>query len=106
MKYISCSILICLLFSGCSNSDELVQAGQHYQKYNDYKSLSRAIELMQPESDTSFIKSILGSPIAMDNFDYRYLIDSVGPNGCPVGAVFNINEQGKADRKWLDEICE
>ena len=39
-------------------------------------------------------------------FDYRYLIDSVGPKGCVMGAVFHIDENGKIDQKWLDEICE
>ena len=55
--------------------------------------------------DTLFVKSILGEPINM-GFDYRYLIDSVGQNGCTIGAVFHINEEGKIDQKWLDEICE
>lgn len=55
--------------------------------------------------DTLFVKSILGEPISM-GFDYRYLVDSVGPNGCSIGAVFHINEEGKIDQKWLDEICE
>ena len=34
---------------------------------------------MPEHADTSFVKNILGVPIDM-GFDYRYLIDSVGPN--------------------------
>ena len=39
-------------------------------------------------------------------FDYRYLVDSTGENGCVIGAVFHIGEEGKIDQKWVDEICE
>ncbi len=55
--------------------------------------------------DTSYVKAILGEPIDM-GFDYKYLIDSTGPKGCAVGAVFHINENGNIDQKWIDEICE
>jgi hypothetical protein len=84
---------------------EIERFGQHYQKHNDYKSLSKVVELMKLEVDTTYVKSILGQPIDM-GFDYRYLIDSTGPNGCVVGAVFHIGDGGKIDQKWIDEICE
>lgn len=60
---------------------------------------------MKLEVDTSYVKSILGEPIDM-GFDYRYTVDSIGPNGCTVGAVFHIGEDGRIDQKWIDEICE
>jgi hypothetical protein len=63
------------------------------------------VDLLPPGSDTARVKDILGEPIDM-GFDYRYTLDSVGPTGCVVGAVFHIDEQGKIDQKWLDEICE
>lgn len=96
--------LFCLiLFLGCSAT--LQKSGQHYQKYNDFNHLNRVVELMPKNADTAFVKSILGEPIDM-GFDYRYLIDSVGPNGCVIGAVFHIGEDGKIDQKWVGEICE
>jgi hypothetical protein len=79
--------------------------GKTYQKTLDYQSLSKVVDLIPLQSDTSFVRSILGEPIDM-GFDFRYLIDSVGPNGCPLGAVFHIDEYGKIDQKWIDEICE
>jgi hypothetical protein len=39
-------------------------------------------------------------------FDLRYLLDSVGPNDCVVGAVFHYDDQGRIDQKWIGEICE
>lgn len=84
---------------------ELESLGEHYQKHNDFKSLQKVVNLIEMNSDTLFIKQILGEPIDM-GFDYRYLIDSVGENGCAFGAVFHINEFGKIDQKWIDEICE
>lgn len=54
---------------------------------------------------TNQVKKILGEPI--DNgFDYRYLVDYISVNNCNVGAVFNINLQGKITNRWVDEICE
>ena len=60
---------------------------------------------MKLDVDTAYVKKILGKPIDM-GFDYRYLIDSTGVKGCPIGAVFHISETGKIDQKWIDEICE
>jgi hypothetical protein len=98
-------LLAGILFLGCKSVDGIKEFGQHYQKNQDYESLSKVVELTPLDSDTSYIKSILGEPIDM-GFDYRYLVDSVGPNGCVIGAVFHINEMGKIDQKWIDEICE
>lgn len=98
-------LLFGTLFFGCKSVDGIKEFGQHYQKHQDYESLSKVVELTLLDADTSFVKSILGEPIDM-GFDYRYLVDSVGPNGCVIGAVFHINEMGKIDQKWIDEICE
>lgn len=99
-----CLFLLIMLFS-CKMGKEVERRGKHYQAHQDYTSLSRALDLIALGSDTSFVKKILGEPIDM-GFDYRYLIDSTGPEGCVIGAVFHIDETGKIDQKWLDEICE
>ena len=100
-------ITICLLgifyLFGCSSTKEIEKLGQLYQNNEDYKSLSKAVELIKLGKDTSYVKAILGEPINM-GFDYRYLLDSIGPNGCAVGAVFHINKDGLIDQKWIDEI--
>ncbi len=84
---------------------EIEILGQHYQKHNDFESLKKVVELVSLEVDKEYVKSILGEPIDM-GFDYRYLVDSTGVKGCAFGAVFHINEAGKIDQKWVDEICE
>lgn len=103
-NFLKAAILF-LLISSCQRMSELESLGQHYQEHNDYKSLQKIVNLLEMNTDTLFVKSILGEPIDM-GFDYRYLIDSVGEGGCVVGAVFHINEFGKIDQKWIDEICE
>lgn len=104
-KSITWTIILAFFFLACSTSSIIKKQGKHYQKHQDYESLSRVVELMELYVDTAYVKAILGEPIDM-GFDYRYLIDSVGPNGCVIGAVFHINEAGKIDQKWIDEICE
>ena len=99
------TILLVLIIFSCQNRTELENLGQHYQIYYDYKSLQKVVELIDLDVDTFFVKDILGEPIDM-GFDYRYLIDTIGENGCVIGAVFHINEFGKIDQKWIDEICE
>lgn len=89
----------------CKRQPELVKLGKHYQKKQDYASLNKAMNLIPLGADTSLLRKTLGKPIDM-GFDYRYLIDSTGPTGCVVGAVFHYNGEGKIDQKWLDEICE
>ena len=96
---------IILFSSGCNHVQTIEEYGQHYQKHNDFISLSKVVELMELEMDTSYVSAILGEPIDM-GFDYRFLVDSIGPNNCSVGAVFHINDEGKIDQKWIDEICE
>ena len=98
-------LFILVLFSSCTSRLEIVNCGQHYRKYNDFKSLSRTIELMPKTITTRHVKRLLGKPIN-NGFDYRYLVDSIGVNKCTVGAVFNIDKQGKITDRWIDEICE
>lgn len=105
MKISPYLLFICTFYLACSTAGNIKKYGKHYQKHNDYASLNKVVELVPLGADTAFVKSILGTPIDM-GFDYRYLIDSSGPNGCVVGAVFHIDENGKVDQKWLDEICE
>lgn len=105
MKKISKYLLGIIFLFGCSSNTEIEKFGKHYQKNNDYESLSKVVELMKSDADTAYVKQILGKPIDM-GFDYRYLVDSTSPNGCAVGAVFNINKEGKIGQKWIDEICE
>lgn len=99
------TLLLSLLLLACSNYYKIEDYGQHYQQHQDYESLKKVLDLMPLGSDTSYVKIILGEPIDM-GFDYRYLLDSTGPNNCVIGAVFHINEAGRIDQKWLDEICE
>ena len=105
MEKILKAIILILFISSCQSTSDLEKLGQHYQNHNDFKSLEKVVELIELYSDTLFVKSILGDPFDM-GFDYRYLIDSVGEKGCVIGAVFHINEHGKIDQKWIDEICE
>ena len=100
-------IHLCLfaLVASCAPTTEILQYGRHYQKFNDFKSLTEAVRLMPEDITTSQVKEILGEPI--DNgFAYRYLVDSTGENNCRVGAVFNIDEKGIITHRWIDEICE
>lgn len=98
-------VLLMLPFWCCSSGSSLRNYGQAFQKHRDYHSLKRVVDAMELGTDTIQVKAILGEPIDM-GFDYRYLIDSVGPNGCVIGAVFHISAAGKIDQKWIDEICE
>ena len=98
-------VFLYLLAIGCQPASEISQYAQHYQKHRDYASLSKVVELMPLDSDTTYVKSVLGEGIDM-GFDYRYLTDSTGVKGCVIGAVFHINSEGKIDQKWIDEICE
>ena len=98
-------LFVGMLIWGCTAEEEIVQLGRHYQTHQDYQSLYKVVELMPLDTDSSYVRSILGEPIDM-GFDFRYLIDSLGPNGCVIGAVFHINDEGKIDQKWIDEICE
>ena len=79
--------------------------GRFYQESQSYQHLQKVVDLMPPNADTSYVRQILGQPIDM-GFDYRYLVDSVGPNGCVIGAVFHIDDRGQIDQQWIGEICE
>ena len=98
-------VFVLALFTSCAPKEAVFVYGKHYQKHNDFKSLVKAVELMPSAITTKQVKAILGDPI--DNgFDYRYLTDSISPNKCAVGAVFNIDNQGIITHRWVDEICE
>ena len=94
-----------IIITACHPTNKIYQHGKHYQQHHDYFSLAKVVKLVEIGTDTTQIKNILGEPINM-GFDYRYLIDSTGENGCTIGAVFHIDEAGKIDQKWIDEICE
>ncbi|MFZ4770981.1 MAG: hypothetical protein ACOYLO_12440 [Ferruginibacter sp.] len=98
-------LLFFTLAAGCKSKNELQQSGLHYQQYQDYKSLENVVKLLPVDADTLAVKNILGTPNDM-GFEYRYTVDSTGVNGCTIGAVFQINDQGKIIQKWIDEICE
>lgn len=97
--------LAMLACCGACAGSELETHGQHYREHQDYPSLSRVVELIELGTDTASVRQLLGAPIDM-GFDFRYTVDSVGPNGCVIGAVFHIDDAGKIDQKWIDEICE
>jgi hypothetical protein len=99
------SLFVLALLSSCAPKEAVFVYGKQYQKHNDFKSLVKAVELMPTDVTTAQVKKILGEPI--DNgFDYRYLTDSISPNKCPVGAVFNIDNEGIITHRWVNEICE
>jgi hypothetical protein len=98
-------VIVLVLLSSCAPKEAVFVYGKQYQKHNDFKSLVKAVELMPSAITTKQVKAILGDPI--DNgFDYWYLVDSTGVNNCTIGAVFNIDLQGKITHRWVDEICE
>ena len=100
-------LLLSLLFLiSCLPASNLKKAGAAFQKDKSYSTLNEVVELLPLGSDTSLVTAVLGTPNANMGFDYRYLLDSVGPNNCVIGAVFHIDEEGKIDQKWIDEICE
>lgn len=104
MKY-NTLIFGLLFLLACASLMPIEKHARHYQKHQDYASLSKVVDLVQIGQDTSEIKKLLGEPINM-GFDFRYLIDSTSAKGCAIGAVFHIDEEGKIDQKWIDEICE
>lgn len=102
-KYFINLFFFLLCMYGCTTS--IADYGKHYQKHQDFASLDKVVELIDLGIDTAEVRKLLGEPIDM-GFDYRYLVDSIGENGCVVGAVFHIDESGKIDQKWTGEICE
>ncbi|MGE0076920.1 MAG: hypothetical protein AB7S48_03580 [Bacteroidales bacterium] len=103
MKIITPICLTIILLSSCQG--EVKKYGKSYQQNGDIESLEKALSLIEIGCDTSYIKQILGEPIDF-GFDYRYLTDSIGENGCSVGAVFGIDSCGKISSKYILEICE
>lgn len=89
----------------CATETKILSWGTHYQAHQDIESLKRVVRAMPRVVDTAYVRRVLGEPIDF-GFDYRYLVDSTGPNGCVVGAVFHINDAGKIDQRWIGEICE
>ncbi len=78
---------------------------KHYQEHGDISSLKAAFKLVPKEADTVTLKKILGTPVNF-GFDYRYYSDSIGPKGCPVAAVFWINDEGRVTEREIFEVCE
>lgn len=101
--------LVTLLMTACTTATDeslsLSEKGAAYQQTQSFEALQYVVDNLPEGSDTSFVKAILGEPIDM-GFDYRYLVDSIGPNGCVMGAVFHIGDQGTIDQQWTGEICE
>jgi len=93
-----------LLFLLLSCSPKLSPSA-HYQKYGDITSLQAAFKQIPMQADTLILKRILGEPVDF-GFDYRYYSDSIGPKGCPVAAVFWINELGEVTGREIFEVCE
>lgn len=104
IKWISVLLTAFFLLMACQEDTSLQGLGQAYQAHKDYSSLKAALEALPPQPDTALLRSVLGPPIDM-GFDYRYLIDSTGPEGCVVGAVFHL-EDGYSDQRWIGQICE
>lgn len=108
MKKVISVLFFILLLAACTEpvpESPLERAAKSYRQQGDAASLQRVIDLLEPEADTARVRELLGEPIDM-GFDYRYLLDSTGENGCVVGAVFHVGEGGLIDQKWIGEICE
>ena len=105
MKNLTKILLASVLFFSCAGQKTIQRHGLRYQENGSYQHLQKVVKLIPLGTDTADVRRILGEPIDM-GFDYRYLVDSIGPSGCTIGAVFHIDEFGKIDQKWLDEICE
>jgi len=97
--------IVSLLFLACQSLSPIEKHAKHYQQHQDYTSLQQVVELLPEMADTALVVKLLGEPIDM-GFDLRYLVDSVGPQDCVIGAVFHYDEAGVVDQKWIDEICE
>ncbi|WP_152426362.1 hypothetical protein [Cesiribacter andamanensis] len=97
--------ILMLLLTGCSAEQDIQAWGRQYRQQQDYQSLKQVVARFPAGADTAYLSRLLGDPINM-GFDYHYLVDSTGPDGCPVGAVFHISPEGTIDHWWLDQICE
>ncbi len=97
--------LVLLLFCLTNCQTALEKYGQQYQQTGTLESLTQATDLIPNGADTTYLRKILGEPIDM-GFDYRYLTELTGENGCVIGAVFHLDQNKKVDDKWVGEICE
>lgn len=102
MKKILFFVVFISTFVSCKGLEPL---GKCYQNTHNEKCLKAAVNKIKIGVDTAYVKKILGEPIDF-GFDYRYLVETTSKNGCPMGAVFHIDEDGKIDQKWFGEICE
>lgn len=102
-KYIFSILPVLSILIACQS--ELKQKADHYLEHRDYKSLSKVVELIDIPTDTTTIIRLLGQPIST-GIDIRYFADSVGPNGCTVGAAFTLDVNGVVTNKWIGELCE
>ena len=88
-KYVCLFVLV----ASCAPKTEMLQYGQHYQKFNDFKSLTAAVKLMPEDITTSQVKEILGEPI--DNgFDY----DKADPEAKRIRSSFRVLASGSLYR--------
>ena len=98
--------IVFVLFFCLSCASKIKKIANQFNEKNDYSSLQQFVELLPLESDTTILVDLLGMPTVKTSFDYRYIIDSVSDNRCPIGGVFHFNNKGKIDQKWVGEICE
>ncbi len=99
-------LIVCATFALlCCSSNNIERYVKHYKQNNDIESLESVLDLIEVGCDTSYLRKILGEPINF-GFDYRYITDTEGENGCPMGAVFWIDSLGKVSSKGILEICE
>jgi len=96
------NVFFLLLFFSCVQK---LDPSAHFKKHGDISSLKAAFKLVPAQADTLILKTILGEPVDF-GFDYRYYSDSIGPKGCPVAAVFWINEKGQVTNRDIFEVCE
>jgi len=96
------SILFFFALFGCHPK---YNPSDHYKKHQDISSLKAAFKLIPDLADTLILKSTLGEPVNF-GFDYRYYSDSIGPKGCPIAAVFWINDKGQVTNRAIFEVCE
>ncbi|HHB78030.1 MAG TPA: hypothetical protein ENK85_02205 [Saprospiraceae bacterium] len=102
------TLLITLSFflvGTCTSKPKSPDPAAHYRAHGDIASLQAAFQLIPEKADTTILKNILGEG-ANFGFDYRYYSDSIGPKGCPVAAVFWIDQNGQVTNREIFEVCE
>lgn len=96
-------LILSILFVGAVLSP-VGKYGKHYRRHHDFESLQQAVDLIEPGTDTTAVKALLGPPVDM-GFEYRYLTDSVDENNCPVGAAFRFTD-GRLTDRFVVPFCE